>query len=405
LRNKNLDILRAIAVVLVLGRHDGGHGPAFWKFVGWAGVDLFFVLSGFLISGLLFSEYKKTGGINWKRFFIRRGFKIYPAFYAMIFATFLWQIVKHQDIRWKPYLPEVFFYQSYQPDRLWGHTWSLAVEEHFYIFLPLLLLVILKFQRKGNSADPFRIIPSVWMVLAASCFLQRLFLAQTFADVRLSWASILFPTHLRLDGLFFGVLLGYLHHFHAPAMRQMTTRRSYRIVLFLASALLVSTCLFFPAESVFMLSFGLTALYLEFGGILVLILYSDPGELGRLPRWLKQSKLGDLAAYIGMYSYSIYLWHGMVSQHYQGLLQMVWPNLGVSALFWSYILTSLAAGIALSLLIEYPALHVRDRLFPSPERRRGDVSSSSPIQSIPGDLGLATITEHTREARGEEKWT
>ena len=146
-------------------------------------------------------------------------------------------------------------------------------------------------------------------------------------------------------------------------------------------------------------------LFRSFGGILVLILYSDPGELGRLPRWLKQSKLGDLAAYIGMYSYSIYLWHGMVSQHYQGLLQMVWPNLGVSALFWSYILTSLAAGIALSLLIEYPALHVRDRLFPSPERRRGDVSSSSPIQSIPGDLGLATITEHTREARGEEKWT
>jgi peptidoglycan/LPS O-acetylase OafA/YrhL len=62
LRNKRLDILRAIAVLLVLGRH--GDGPTLWRSAGWVGVDLLFVLSGFLISGLLFSEYKKTGGID-----------------------------------------------------------------------------------------------------------------------------------------------------------------------------------------------------------------------------------------------------------------------------------------------------------------------------------------------------
>lgn len=226
MRNKNLDILRAIAVLLVIGRHVPG--PLSWKFVGWVGVDLFFVLSGFLISGLLFSEYKKTGGINWGRFFIRRGFKIYPSFYAMIFATFLWQVVKHEGIRWKPYLPELLFYQSYQPDRLWGHTWSLAVEEHFYIFLPLLLLTILKLQRKNNAPDPFRVIPAVWAILGVSCLLQRFYLAYTLPHVPEWWQSILLPTHLRIDSLFFGVLLGYFHHFRELELRQILAKGWFR---------------------------------------------------------------------------------------------------------------------------------------------------------------------------------
>jgi peptidoglycan/LPS O-acetylase OafA/YrhL len=87
MRNKRLDILRCVAVVLVLGRHGVIDGV--WKETGWAGVDLFFVLSGFLISGLLFSEYKKKQSIDLPRFFIRRGFKIYPAFYLMLLTTFL----------------------------------------------------------------------------------------------------------------------------------------------------------------------------------------------------------------------------------------------------------------------------------------------------------------------------
>lgn len=87
MRNKRLDILRGIAVLFVLGRHGVMEGV--WKETGWAGVDLFFVLSGFLISGLLFSEYKRKRSIDLARFIIRRGFKIYPSFYLMLLTTFL----------------------------------------------------------------------------------------------------------------------------------------------------------------------------------------------------------------------------------------------------------------------------------------------------------------------------
>src|SRR5256885_12462966 len=113
------------------------------------------------MSGILFEEYKETGGINWRRFFIRRGFKIYPAFYVMIFVTALWSIARHHPVHWSAYLPEMLFYQSYQPDRVWQHTWSLAVEEHFYILLPALLLIMLLFRKKAGCPDPFRMVPMV----------------------------------------------------------------------------------------------------------------------------------------------------------------------------------------------------------------------------------------------------
>src|SRR6476620_3973805 len=84
-RLTELDFLRGVAVILVLFGHH--YLISYTGTMGWIGVDLFFVLSGFLVSGLLFSEYKKFGDIDPKRFLIRRGFKIYPAFYFSVFIS------------------------------------------------------------------------------------------------------------------------------------------------------------------------------------------------------------------------------------------------------------------------------------------------------------------------------
>src|SRR2546421_10087759 len=96
-RLKQIDILRAFAVLLVLGRHMEPCPPeasailhqftTIWHEGGWIGVDLFFVLSGFLVSGLLFREYEKYQELRIGRFLIRRGFKIYPPFWLLIGAT------------------------------------------------------------------------------------------------------------------------------------------------------------------------------------------------------------------------------------------------------------------------------------------------------------------------------
>jgi peptidoglycan/LPS O-acetylase OafA/YrhL len=99
------------------------------------GVDLFFVLSGFLISGLLFREYIERGKIDLKRFWIRRSLKIYPPFYALLLATAIYSLVKFHHVT-SAILGDVFFVQNYLP-HVWDHGWTLAVEEHFYLVLPL----------------------------------------------------------------------------------------------------------------------------------------------------------------------------------------------------------------------------------------------------------------------------
>src|ERR1700691_3959576 len=131
MRNKRLDILRCVAVVMVILVHSGE--SRFFSRVGWTGVDLFFVLSGFLISGLLFSEYKKRKAISFKRFFIRRGLKIYPAFYVFLLCTGIAQYVRFHVLAAPAlFLNEIFFVMNYFGG-VWYHTWSLGVEEHFYI--------------------------------------------------------------------------------------------------------------------------------------------------------------------------------------------------------------------------------------------------------------------------------
>jgi peptidoglycan/LPS O-acetylase OafA/YrhL len=131
-----LDILRIIAVFLVLGRHaDGFPVDEYGRFVsyltdtwarcGWIGVDLFFVLSGFLVSGILFREYIDRGEIDFKRFFIRRGFKIYPAFYTMILMTVIAGIGQNVNLDRHRVWSEVFFVQNYFP-ALWTHTWFVS---------------------------------------------------------------------------------------------------------------------------------------------------------------------------------------------------------------------------------------------------------------------------------------
>ncbi|MBA3859957.1 MAG: acyltransferase, partial [Cyanobacteria bacterium PR.3.49] len=94
MRNLQLDLLRALAIILVLGRHMSQTPqdmPDFfkmffeaWRSIGWMGVDLFFVLSGFLISGLIIREFEKHGDFNGLHFLIRRGFKIYPSYYLFL---------------------------------------------------------------------------------------------------------------------------------------------------------------------------------------------------------------------------------------------------------------------------------------------------------------------------------
>ncbi len=218
-RNVNLDALRGVAILLVLGRHLD-YFPL-WTKMGWAGVDLFFVLSGFLISGLLFQEWQRRGAIDFLRFYIRRALKIYPAFYVLLLVTLLVHRIvpgiPSFPVTAKAILAECFFVQNYFPG-LWPHTWSLAVEEHFYILLPIVLRLL--YSRRREQADPFRALPTIFMIMATAEIVLRT--ATTWQlTTFVTEARYMEPSHLRIDGLLFGVLLSYYRHFQPEKLVEL----------------------------------------------------------------------------------------------------------------------------------------------------------------------------------------
>jgi peptidoglycan/LPS O-acetylase OafA/YrhL len=371
-RLAGLDILRAVAVLLVI-LHHGLHDRSLigWpdfsieiaKFLGrggWIGVDLFFVLSGFLVSGLLFKEHQRTQSLNPVRFLVRRGFKIYPAFYALLAFTIgkaLVEGLRLDEISWGNVAAEVFFVQNYTQGVL-PHTWSLAVEEHFY-FLAAITLALMS--RKGGR-DPFRRIPIVFGVVAVFCLAARLLM--TAAIPWYHGYVHLFPTHLRLDGLTFGVLLSYLFHFRREWLDRMVKGRE---VLLAAAALmlLLPAFIFTHSETPAIYSVGVTGFFVG-SGLLVLAAVMRPPADSRAVR---------AVAYVGRHSYSIYLWHMTV-------IVNVWrftdgPGVTTPGHLAAFIVLGLFVGVAAAKLIEMPFLRVRDRLCPA------EACASKPAAAAP----------------------
>jgi peptidoglycan/LPS O-acetylase OafA/YrhL len=379
MRNKRLDVLRCVAILLVIGHH--AQTFPVWTRTGWVGVDLFFVLSGFLISGLLYSEYKKRQNISVGRFFIRRGLKIYPAFYFFLLATLAAQLLLFKgSVPLRPYLYEMLFIQNYH-FAIWQHTWSLAVEEHFYIALALLLLALVRFW--PARPNPFASIPRIFVFVAFACILLRVLTIWLVPPSAFNTPLVMNATHCRIDGLFFGVFLGYLYHFRPEVIPNLLRPARNRIALAILTAALLSNCYFFSRDDHFLLMFGLTFLYLGFGGLLVLTLEVRNVLSGAAAT--VAAKVGTVCAFIGMYSYSIYLWHAALLAAVQVffLRKPGHSNVPGVALFSFDLLASIALGIFFARLIEFPVLRVRDRLFPAlqqppPRTAPAFVSATSP---------------------------
>lgn len=377
MRLKQIDILRGVAVLLVLGRHlpPAPKGlPAAESFLfdtwlrgGWVGVDLFFVLSGFLVSGLLFSEYQRTQELRVGRFLLRRGFKIYPAFYFLIAATVLFLLPSNAPTPWPPTLAELFFVQNYLPG-LWNHTWSLAVEEHFYLLLSALMFVLVR----RRSDAPFKAIPYVFGFVAIASLIARIALRSTQPY---NHVIHLFPTHLRLDGLMFGVFLSYLNAFHRPKLEEWVRPRAR--LLGWVGWLMVAPSTFLVLESSwFVPTVGLTLFYLGFGLVLLSVLFRE--ESGRSTIL---SHLGRPLAFVGFYSYSIYLWHMPVLRVLiPRLIRWLAPTqLPFAAWAAIYVLLSVVLGALLGRIIEKPFLMIRDRFFPSRSAARAE---ATPVEAV-----------------------
>jgi peptidoglycan/LPS O-acetylase OafA/YrhL len=276
-------------------------------------------------------------------------------------------------------LHEAFFVQNYWGG-IYGHTWSLAVEEHFYIFLPLFLLVLARFS--SNPADPFRPIPATFLSVAVLCQISRAISAFSGPP---NFHRVYYASHNRIDALFFGVLIGYFYHFRLETLERLMGSKWTQLLLAVSSVGFLSCAYWFDRETWFFGAIGYVLIYLGCGGVLLLILFVRDV----LPKALASvmGPIGTAFARVGVYSYSIYLWHGPVGAYLVGRARTVLHlSLGPYEKFTLFLIESLVIGIAMSLLIEYPALHIRNRLFPAPTEAvvpPTDIAISHEVPSVP----------------------
>jgi peptidoglycan/LPS O-acetylase OafA/YrhL len=359
-RDAWLDGLRAVAVLLVLGRHADirEHGLpllSVWHRGGWVGVDLFFVLSGFLVSGLLFREYQQERDFSMARFLIRRGLRIYPAFYVLLFGTLILTLVlpiPKTSVR--AYVAELLFVQNYFRG-VWNHTWSLAVEEHFYLTLPLLLIWLLRSRRGEN--DPFRgLVPITVTVIIALTAVRCVHGWWTPFRPR----THLYPTHLRADALLAGVLLAYFYHFRRAAFERVVAGR--RGLLAIAGTLCFVPVFVFRLEATwFIHSIGLALV--AAGG--VMLIAAGVGQACAMPI--------RMLAPMGRDSYSTYLWHMPVLVWGAPLCEwLLGYRLHEAVRIGVYIVGSVTLGAVMARLTEAPMLRLRERWFPSRSDARSE---------------------------------
>jgi peptidoglycan/LPS O-acetylase OafA/YrhL len=356
-RRRELDFLRGIAILLVLCRHQ--YLFQFTKYMGWIGVDLFFVLSGFLVSGLLFKEYIRFGNVQPVRFLIRRGFKIYPIYYVFSLLFVLVKIPSERlDI--PSVVADIFFVQNYFSGGgyAFSPSWSLAVEEHFYFLLAFCLWISLKKKalklvveetQKGWS-QPEKIIFGAMLF----CLLLRIASNIIFTG---QWSRNFAMTHLRLDSLLAGVLVAYLYYFRLSYLRAYYTKYKKGLwliaFLFLSYTPFIEPVISFPAKTI-----GFMLVYIAFGIVLTSFLLTN--NINQRLNSVFTATFVNIISEIGVCSYAIYTIHTMVNSCID-----LFHSRNQYFNFFSSSIISILLGMLITYSFERYFLRLRDKYYPA----------------------------------------
>ena len=371
-RLRELDFLRGIAIILVLFRHV----PVFefTKNMGWIGVDLFFVLSGFLVSGLLFKEYIKFGNIQPKLFLIRRGFKIYPVYY-LFYIPYLIIAILDKRFYMVGFLADMTFTQNYILGWGWGYpaSWSLAVEEHFYFGFSFFLWIAIKnnwfnlMKDKVSKPFVFTILSIMGVIIILRLIANFTFEEPTTTGVfRLTTKKLFTLTNFRIDSLLTGVLISYFYYFKPDYIFRFFKSNSTILYIIMAVGL-CWTPFIEPVASIFVETIGFTLLYISFGILLMIFLFVDNIN-GKLDRFFSK-KVVSMISKIGYCSYSIYIIHTLVILVIRKcIVRYHLANYHLGNNFLVFVVASISSiivGMIMTQNIEKYFLKVRDKYYPN----------------------------------------
>ena len=290
-----LDGLRGVAILLVIFVHNFGFMNYF--FFGWLGVDLFFVLSGFLITEILLNSLGQPGFL--KRFYIRRVLRIFPLFYLLLLiCLFILPLFKSLSLDVSYYRDNKFWHWTYlqnwlyifkEPygDKLLMHTWSLAVEEQFYLLWPLLILLI----RRPNF-----LLVAMLLILIMTGVARYIVWLYKVED--LAYSSLY--TFTRIDGLCIGSMVALLQKINPGFLKKNT------LLIVLLMAATNFGFYFINDRSGFTLPYLAFVGYTTFAVLFGLLVYEAvTGESKFLQLLLDNRPL----KFFGKISYGLYVYH------------------------------------------------------------------------------------------------
>jgi peptidoglycan/LPS O-acetylase OafA/YrhL len=365
-RLPGLDLIRAVAIAWVLIYHGSLFGLTsqdHWLVAnGWMGVDLFFVLSGFLIAGQLLRPWAQGSPPSYSRFFARRWLRTLPAYLVVLAIYFL-----APQVRERPNIAPLWQFLTFSQNWLFeypihglkafSHVWSLCVEEQFYLVLPAVVALV------ALRPTPAKVIGAVLCVLILGMALRGYLWLQFVADPPFDIAAgprtgrymhfIYCPTATRLDGLLMGIVAAVIQTFRPATWTGLTARPN----LLLAAGVLgvIMSTFVFHGDSIagfWPAVFGYP--FLSFA--IVLIVMAGSGSRSLIGRY-RVPGAGALAAG----AYSLYLTH-KIPFHW---VEAIRPHLP-GPLRWAAFCLALAGafglGAALYWLVERPFLRLRDRL-------------------------------------------
>jgi peptidoglycan/LPS O-acetylase OafA/YrhL len=359
-RIPSLDGIRAVSIILVTIAHlipaPGSPFPSSWRsaaYLGALGVDVFFVISGFLITHLLIRERAKTNTVSLSGFYLRRSLRIFPAYFFFLAVVFVfnragWLLVARNT--WLPALTYTYNLIPGLSPLTIGHLWSLCVEEHFYLMWPVLFLAL-------KRRAPLPLLFSFVLAVALRFVLWERFRAYVNIDLF---------TLTRIDTIAVGCLMAFIAHDPRgwPLLHKMRGRGDLIAVL---SFLLVLASVFVFSRSG---KYALGPKHLVEGvaiAVFVSALVNDPESV--LGRWLN----GRFLVTVGVMSYSLYLGQFLTNP------VPPWP---IS--WWLNIPLTIAYAWCSYRCVELPMLRIRDRIV---GRGRSGVQMA-PASAITGIRGL-----------------
>jgi peptidoglycan/LPS O-acetylase OafA/YrhL len=318
---RGLDGVRAIAVILVFTVHFIGYRT---RFIGWTGVPLFFVLSGFLITGILYDNCNEPH--RFRNFYVRRTLRIFPLFYfawmliliAGIFLQAQWHPIQ---VLWPLYLGNYvrFIVGTEALDHIYtlrppalplqiGHFWSLAVEEQFYLLWPLVVFYV---------RERWRLI-QICIAVVALIPLLRVLLWATASKKLLSILLLYMITPTQCDAFLLGGLMALLMRGSEKTKVLLYANKIFYLSLaLLVAAYLANNGFHFRdlrADSAWMSTYGFTLVNMIAAGLILCSLQSNSLVYTLTTSWPLRI--------IGRYSYGIYVYHVLVAQY---LEYYIWP--------------------------------------------------------------------------------